>query len=523
MPIVDAFGRQVVSRLLDFFSDGTPWYRRLWSSSALLALEEVLEASHAVRAGIVSEDLFGAAVAVALSLVGPDPGVGSKEAKKALQQALKKTLVPDGVDFHVVKAAAERCRNAYLRLWRDSVATAPYPGAERTARAIAAHLLDAGFSLRHLHRWCTYQVNSTDGANSLPELINAAAEMYAKPIDEFSVLVSFQGIPKTKSGLPSNHMSAEEVVNWLAVQGMNSAGVQQNGALLFRVPARDPWAAVEKAVDTVENLSARVALGTDARLIPARFAWVEGIQRRFNSGRRNRRVQVRALHREDKLYTVEDASIVDAALLLIGALNAGPPSTATAAGWAAVEALLTGPADADVLAGTRLASLVACSFPRAELTALSYKLQNARHPIAEELRRCNTNRERAKLVARYIADNDALPLDDESDKAAVQRMATLLRNPYESFRDIHNHVSAVFTRMYKNRNLVIHWGKTDAIGLASNLRCAAPLVGAGVDRIAHAWFVERVRPMELAARARLGLETVGAPDGIHPVDLLDKP
>ena len=74
--------------------------------------------------------------------------------------------------------------------------------------------------------------------------------------------------------------------------------------------------------------------------------------------------------------------------------------------------------------------------------------------------------------------------------------------------------------MYKNRNLVLHWGKTDAVGLQSNLRAAAALVGAGMDRIAHAWFVEKVRPMELAARARYRLETVESPKGPHVVDLL---
>jgi hypothetical protein len=45
-------------------------------------------------------------------------------------------------------------------------------------------------------------------------------------------------------------------------------------------------------------------------------------------------------------------------------------------------------------------------------------------------------------------------------------------------RDVQSHAIGAFVRMYKNRNLVLHWSKTDAVGLQSNLRSASPLVGA---------------------------------------------
>jgi hypothetical protein len=525
MPIVDPFGTRVVARLLDFFGSGIPWYRRLWCSSSLLALEEVLEASYASRAGILGEELFGSTVQAALSLAGPDPGIGTKEGKKALQQALqalKKNIAPNGVDFEVVKLGAEAVRANYLHLWAEAINRNEKPGPERTARAIASHLLDAGFSPRHLHRWCKYQAHNATGAASLSELVENAHTMLKKPLKEFSVLVPFEGVPESKSGRPSNWVPAKDVVSWLASQGLDAAGVQQDGALLFRLPARDPWAAVEAAVDTVDQLSSRVVLGTNGHLKPSRSVWVEvdGIQQLFSFGRQRRRVEVHALHREDKLYSLEKASIVDAALHMMGALNSAPASTAITTGWAAIEALLSGPGDHDVVAGTRLADLVACSFVRAELTTLSYRLR-AGDPLLPILDGCNTNRERAKVIANAIQKNAALTLSAETDKAAADRMRKILRNPYDSLKDIHNQVAAVFTRMYKNRNLVIHWGKIDAVGLSSNLQAAGPLAGAGVDRIAHAWFVNKVPPMELAARAQFGLETVGSYGGPDPVDILE--
>ena len=46
---------------------------------------------------------------------------------------------------------------------------------------------------------------------------------------------------------------------------------------------------------------------------------------------------------------------------------------------------------------------VACSFPRAELTTLSYKLQALGGAIADRLRLCTTNEERSEIVATEIS------------------------------------------------------------------------------------------------------------------------
>jgi hypothetical protein len=40
----DSYARHVVARLLDFFADTSPWPRRLWEVSSVLALQEAAEA-----------------------------------------------------------------------------------------------------------------------------------------------------------------------------------------------------------------------------------------------------------------------------------------------------------------------------------------------------------------------------------------------------------------------------------------------------------------------------------------------
>jgi hypothetical protein len=97
---------------------------------------------------------------------------------------------------------------------------------------------------------------------------------------------------------------------------------------------------------------------------PLPTAWVANEQRPFKLTRRTRKVQVRALEREAQIYSASNPSIVDAALELLAPLQASSPSAAVAGGWAAIEALLSEPTD-HAIAAERLASLVACSFPRA--------------------------------------------------------------------------------------------------------------------------------------------------------------
>jgi len=110
---------------------------------------------------------------------------------------------------------------------------------------------------------------------------------------------------------------------------------------------------------------------------------------------------------------------------------------------------------------------------------------------------------------------------EDSDTAALARISVLLENPNRVLHDIEQHISAAFRRLYRHRNMVLHWGKTNSVGIKSCLRAVAPLVRAGLDRIAHAAFTEKLEPLELAARAEISLGTVGSPSGHSPLDMLE--
>lgn len=125
-----------------------------------------------------------------------------------------------------------------------------------------------------------------------------------------------------------------------------------------------------------------------------------------------------------------------------------------------------------------------------------------------------------ELMATEITTQPVVALNDHSDQAAYQRLKKLLGDPYGTLKEIEGYTTTAFRRLYRQRNLVLHGGVTNGVSLRASLRTVTPLVGAGMDRIAHAWYVDKLSPVELAARARISLDIIGAPQGRNAVDLL---
>jgi hypothetical protein len=76
-------------------------------------------------------------------------------------------------------------------------------------------------------------------------------------------------------------------------------------------------------------------------------------------------------------------------------------------------------------------------------------------------------------------------------------------------------------RLYRQRNIVLHGGSTQPVALTATLRTAAPLVGAGLDRITHSYLVDGLLPLDLAARAEVNLRLVEVRGTPSVIDLLE--
>jgi hypothetical protein len=219
------------------------------------------------------------------------------------------------------------------------------------------------------------------------------------------------------------------------------------------------------------------------------------------------------------------SSPVDAALQLLAHLDQGPPEAAATSGWSAIESLLTAPGDAggNVVAADRLAALVTCAWPRAELTTLAHRRISAVDDhLTVRLRTTETNREKSDLIATEIRAGRWLKLTDRSDEGAVKRLEKLFKDPAGTLGSIESYSASAFRRLYRQRNLVAHGARTSAVALRPSLRTVSPLVGAGMDRIVHAYLADEVDPLDLAARARLELQRAGSADAADVTALLER-
>ena len=526
MVSVNTYDRRVTAILLDFFSRPTPWQRRLWAVGLKLGVREVLEGCEAFHAGVLSEKSLKHLRKTVELTASRDPGVGGAEQHRVLQKLLRLSPKPEGVEFRLLEQIRRQIERTYLARWSRAVGdpSSDQPNEERVARAIATHLLDSGFSSTYLHRWWSYRIHHEHSTRTLAKLLEDAHDLVTGPAKAFEVLVAFLKAPRSRAEMPDEWRSAPQVSDWLKENHHSATDIRQGGGMLFRVTARDPWSAIDEVFEGVERLAARIAVGTRSQLQFHGSAWIAGEGKPFQLRRNRRGVEIHALDRENSLYRKADDDRINAALELIDPLDRGSPGTAVSGGWAAIEALLLGPGDSGDrgVAGDRMASFVACSFPRAELTTLAYAHRKAcDDELASSIADAATNRDRATLVGDAILNGTPLQLTSDTDRLAEQRLKKILQEPRVALLDIEQHAKHTLRRLYRQRNLVLHWGRTNAVGLRAALRTAAPLVGAGMDRVVHASFAANTSPLELAARARLRLEVLGSADGCSPVDLLE--
>jgi hypothetical protein len=279
----------------------------------------------------------------------------------------------------------------------------------------------------------------------------------------------------------------------------------------------------------VQKLQARATYARGSlgdRLVPVGQVWVKGHPDPLPLASPPRGVDVLSLVREKTLYSLPVQGSIDDALELATPLNSGAPAPAVSGGWSAIESLLSRAADTGegrpgrVVAADRLAAIVACSWPRAELTPLSWRhcpatpdqlsadLEKLCHRTPEQ------NLNRCRVLATALRDGSGMATSSPSDTAAAERMVRLLSNPFGELGDVRSVFQGTLRRLYRQRNIVVHGGTTASVAIEATLRTVGPLVGVGLDRIVHANLQHRIGPLELAARAVNSLELVG--DGLGP-------
>ncbi|MEU7528063.1 hypothetical protein AB0A74_20200 [Saccharothrix sp. NPDC042600] len=537
-----AYGQHALARLTDYFmSEGIPWSRRLWDVGSILALEELCEAGVWQPRKVIAPSAMDWQRHELKRLVGPDLGMGDGDLRRELIQLLSRSdLAEPGPGHRRLRQITEHARVGYLDRWVAALQAGKAVKPERLARTLASHLLDLGYTPTYLAtNWV--RVLRSERADAVAIAESAAAIARESP-KYFEVLLALDTIPKRADAESSpGWMHKAEVNDWLRSNGhADEAGVRSGGAFVYSVEARDPYSAAEKVRRIYERLVARSLFIRKDRggLKALPYLWVADHSEVLPLEGKARSADVLALSHMGHLYTVSgEPSTIDDALELAAPVNQAAPGPAVAGAWAAVESLLTNPGDpvsddersGKAVAADRLAAIVACSWPRAELTTLIHRhkptLPDALVRAREGL---PTNRERARAILEEIKANGVGNLrfvgaTRYSDMAAAERMRDCIAEPKRVIGEVTKAIQIALRRLYRARNLVLHGGSTSSVVLDAALRTAAPLVGAGLDRIAHHFYESQMSPLDLAARAELSASLVDGDSGLSLVDLLQRP
>lgn len=530
------FVSQTVARLFDFFQTSAPWHRRLWGIGTVLGLNEVVEYSRIQREGGLSPQGVQYVATTMLREIHLDPA--SKPFADEISKKLKKieALKDKGQhlslsDEHQLQHLVKRVDDGYLERLVVSLASAEAPQVERTARLIASHMLDRGFSPDHLYRWVDKDRYNNESPD-LERILDSAIEMNKDSpnrIWEVIVPCSCPGLP---SELPSGirWMEAREASDLIEGLKIKRESPRIDGAFLLNIAALDPWAAIDSANDLVARIGSRISVGRagDAALRTSGIAYVVGRPREFKLSRSGRQLEIHSLGRQGAIFGLgEEFAQLDDAIELASYLETGTPGAAITGGWAAIEGLLLYPNEGNhVMAADRLARIITCSLARAEMTSLVYKLvEEGGSPLAESIQSLNvdsTNYQKVSLLERHLRQNGHLEFCNPSDQAALDRVKMIISNPTIDLERIRLYFQASMRRLYNQRNLIMHGGSFRSVALKATLRTTPSLVGAGLDRIAHAQLRDDqpLRPLELAARAESELSLIGAIGSSRIVDLL---
>lgn len=534
--VQDPYARHVLARMSDFFVDERgPWPRRLWDIGSVLALEEVWEAGHWQAHNVLTPATCDWQRNELKAILGKDAGLGDRDLRREITSLLSKPLPDPSPERRRLKEIIGHLRPGYLDRWTTAIAVeeAARVKPERFSRTVAAHLLDLGYSGLYLRDWArglkTARVTVTDIAESAAELARAHPQT-------FDVLVALDKVPRRDlaEAMP-NWLNKGKVGAWLREHGHDTAGFRTGGGFVYQLQALDALGAADQARQLVDRMTARSEFlrGRRGGVLPLPYIWVAGYSTPVPLEPPARGVDVLSLVSEGHLYKADSRERIDDALELAAASNRGALAPAVAGGWAAVESLLVHPDDprgdgersGKAVAADRMAAIIACSWPRAELTALAHRHQPAQpDALSEAIAACTANRERARLVADALRTGgpEALALR-YTDTAAAQRMADLVQNPRRQLDEVNHAFRIAMRRLYRTRNIILHGGATQGVALDASLRTAAPLLGAGLDRIVHASYTEGLDPLDLAARAEVALQLVDGETGLSTVDLLEPP
>lgn len=366
----------LVARLFDFFGRRTPWQRRLWMLGTCECLNEVVEFTEAsLQVGRGAELLLAYRRFLAGEL-GKDNGLPSTLEEQTKCLIKKKDFTAS--DLPLLRSLSTDIAAQYVESWCERLRRGGWP-VERTARAIAAHLLDVGHSASGLHRWL--RAVAANGAEDAADLADALDELGRRNPRRCEVMVLVRSLPHPGISPPSNWLEGNQIAERIRASGLDVGkaieGYRLGGGLIYEIDAYDRWAAAALVGERVERMRARVAVGLpgDEQLQCHANALVQPVGKSHAMKPApltppTMHIEVGSLARAGLIYA--EPQQVDDWLELLFAVETAPTTAALVSGWSVIEGVLSKTPGIDVQTiARRAAAIITCSLPRAELPPLA--------------------------------------------------------------------------------------------------------------------------------------------------------
>lgn len=526
MAIIELAGQEgFITRIREIASTGAPWHRRLWRCSTLQLVRELLDES--VTAGVPETAVLDLR-RYALHSVKSDQGIGSqREVLGRAVDAIKPGITTSSYAWLTLAEHLRRADREYLNTWANVFETGRPVDVEGVARRVAAHILDSGYHKNSLYAWLGALHKNTCPA-TVPEFLADAAKRLAQPEREFTFCVPVVNPAPSQLELAHGWMTATETAAWRRKYAPRAGKIRSQGGFLIRVVARDINSAAERTRARLSDLEAKFQMGSRNPIQIAPWMWSQEKGRIMPAQATNRMLDVHAFEREGELATLQMPEFMTSVLALLQPVRTAAAHIAIMSGWSAIESLLVGPDDHDIVAAERFSLVVAASMPRAELTTLADSYRNSHEDgLASELSACSEDLDRAKRFARHLCSGAQVVMNTDADNLAIRRLGLFLATPREAVKKTADILTREFVRFYRKRNLIAHGGRTHTDNSVHAMsETVSPLIGAGVDQFITAGIKHGAAPIALAAigAANLNyLRPATATDAGNLLDMLEIP
>ena len=502
--------------MLEQAAPWTPWSRRAWEPSSILRLRELSEATRWAREGVLSPSAVAWYRNSLRPLIGQDNGLAPGAVQRQLNDILKSDLSFESQRRRRLDVLIEHVDQHYLEQWHTHLATGSPVDVERASRFIVGHVIDSGFHPNSVRRAVRSEIQ--DGLDT-DQIVERLAELCEEPEHIYEGIVPLIEVPEPKIMAAHERWRDPRATNAILRERGWTARREQSGSLHFAVKARDPFSAALQVHDELQRLVSRTTLLRQTNELRYQPHWFcTTTSRIMELGVRTDNISVMSPVRTGHLYSGSSSKAIDDALTLASSLKTGPDSIAATSSWAAIEALLSAGSDwnegtGKAVSADRAACILAAAWPRAELTALSYQVSRdtgANPAVRQRLRALGEdNVQRCALVLRALESGALGPMTKPEEEAGRQRMLGLVQFPVQTLRRVEGYIQGAFRRLYRQRNIVLHGGSTQAAALPAAIRTAGPLVGGVLDRLCHGIEVSGREPLDLASHARAALDAAG--------------